>query len=92
MSALKSTVNVIIKADFTLDPASIPANSAAIQTVTVNGLLPGYPVSVWAESLEAGLIIGHAWCSALNTLKFKIANVTTGAVDPASQTFRVVQR
>ena len=92
MAALKSTVNVIIKADITLDMASIPANTTADQTITVNGALPGYPTSVWCEALESGLVIGHAWASALNTVKFRVGNVTTGAIDAASHTYRVVQR
>lgn len=92
MSALKSTVPVIVKADVTLNPASIPANSTAQQTITVNGALPGYPVAVWAESLESGIGITNAFCSAVNTIKFTLINETIGAIDPASQTFRVVQR
>jgi hypothetical protein len=90
--ALKSTSPVIIKADITFNPASIPANSSADQTVTVAGLLPGYPVHVWAEALENGVVISHAWCSAINTMKMRLANCTVGAIDPASQVFRVVQR
>ena len=92
MSALKSLTPVVIKADITFDPASIAANTIQDNTITVPGLLPGYPVHVWAEALEAGVVISHAWCSALNTMKLRLANVTTGAINPASQVFRVIQR
>lgn len=92
MSALKSTTSVIAKGDVTLDAASIPANTSAVQTVTLNGSLPGYPVKVWCEALEANLAISNEYCSALNTIKFTITNPTTGAVDPASHTYRIVQR
>lgn len=90
--ALKSTSPVVIKADITFNPASIPANSTADQTITVPGALPGYPVHVWAESLESGVGISHAWCSAINTVKVRLVNETVGAIDPASQVFRFVIR
>jgi hypothetical protein len=76
---------------FTLDPAGLAANVAAVQTVTVKGLRVKHPTMVWGESLELGLVISNAYCSAKDTLKFKIANVTAAPVDAASQTFYVVQ-
>lgn len=76
---------------FTIDIASIAAVTSPEQTVTINGLQKGYPVIVWAPSLEANLNLGNAYCSAANTLKFRVTNPTAGAIDPASQTMYCVQ-
>jgi len=83
----------VVFKEFTLDIASITAATSAEQTVTVKGLRIGYPCLVWPTggSFEANANIGAAWCSAKDTLKFRVTNPTAGAIDPASQTFAVVQ-
>lgn len=92
MARPRSTTPPLVAADVTIDPASINAVSTLDQTATVKGLRLHIPVQVWAESLEAGLVICNAHCSAKDTLKFRLLNITASAVDAASQTFRVVQR
>jgi hypothetical protein len=91
MAKPKVTFPPIVSSEFTLNPASIPASTSAVQTVTVKGLRIGFPVMVWAASLEANLAISNAYCSAKDTLKFTLTNPTVSAVDPASQAFKVVQ-
>ena len=81
----------VVFAEVTINPASIPANTALEVSQTVAGLRVGYPVLVWAPNLEANLILANAHCSAANTLKFRLLNTTGGAIDPASQPFYVVQ-
>jgi len=91
MARPKMTFSPLVTAEVTVDPASIAANTSAVQTVTVDGLRVGYPVLVWGTSLEANLAISNAYCSAANTLKFTLTNPTIGAIDAASQAFKVVQ-
>ena len=92
MARPNSICEVIVASDVTIDPGSVGAAAGLDVTATVGGLRTGYPVSVWAESLEADLVICNAHCSAANTLKFRLVNPTAAPIDPASQTFRVVQR
>ena len=90
--AIHSTVPVVAKAEVTNDPASIAANAAAVITLTVPGVKPGFPVQVWCETLDAALSIGNAFCSAANTVKFTLSNNSGSAVDQASSVFKVIQR
>jgi hypothetical protein len=92
MARPKSISPVIVATSFVLDPASIASATANEITQTVNGLTLGFPVTVWGPSLEANVSITNAYCSAANTLVFRLSNPTVGAIDPASQTFYVVQR
>ncbi len=93
MSRPKATFNAVVFSEFTLNAASIAAATSAEQSVTVAGLRKGYPCIVWPSggSFEANLNIGQAWCSAKDTLKFRITNPTASPIDPASQTDCVVQ-
>ncbi len=81
----------VVFAEVTIDPGSVGAAVSLDVTATVKGLRKGHPVVVWAASLEADLAICNAHCSANGTLKFRLVNVTALAIDPASQTFTVVQ-
>lgn len=92
MSFPRTVGPTLVRKDATIDPASVTSATCLDVTATVNGLVKGFPVSVWAESLTANLSISNAHCSAANTLKFRLCNPTVGNIDPASQTFRVVQR
>ena len=91
MARPKMTHTPIVSADVTIDPASVTNATALDVTATVKGLRKGYPVIVWAESLTANIGIGNAHCSAKDTVKFRLLNPTAAPIDPASQTFRVVQ-
>ena len=92
MARPKSAVPVIVAFDETIDAAEVGANACLDVTATVKGLQPDYPVTVWAESLTTNIGICNAHASAKDTLKFRLINPTGDAIDPASMTFRVVQR
>jgi hypothetical protein len=81
----------VVFKEFTVNPAQVAAHDSNDETVTVAGLRPGHPVIMWAPSLEDKLVLTNAHCSAKDTLKFRLANEHTAAVDPASQTMYVVQ-
>ena len=91
MARPKTTFPNIVSKEFTLNAASIPTLTSAVQTVTVPGLVKGYPVIVWGAALEANLALSNAYCSAANTLKFTLTNATAADVDPASASYSVVQ-
>lgn len=73
----------------TIDPASVAANTSAEQTFTVNGLTTDMVVVVSKPSVTAGVGIVNARVSAANTLAITIMNATAGAVDAASETYKL---
>lgn len=91
MARPNMTIPPRVSADVTINPASVTNATTLDVTATVKGLRKGYPVIVWAEALTANINIGNAHCSATDTLKFRLINPTAAPIDPASQTFRVVQ-
>ncbi len=77
----------------TLDFGSISAQTCAELTITATGAAANNPiVPSWPPALEAGLA-GIMRVSSANTITVRLCNVTTSAVDPASQTYagRVIQ-
>jgi hypothetical protein len=91
MARPKMVRSGIVFKEFTLNAASIAAATSGEQTVTIAGLRKGYPVIVWGPSLEGNLGLSNAYCSAADTLVFRLVNPTVGAIDPASQSFFCVQ-
>lgn len=74
-----------------LDWPSIAANSTSDLTTTVTGAVVGDKATAHPNSvLESGLIVGAAVVSATDTVTIRLANVTTGAIDPANRTWRVM--
>lgn len=73
-----------ILATATLDFASLAANTTAELTVPVNGAKVGQPVIVSGAALVTGLV-GSGTVETAGVVTVRIANVTTGAIDPASQ-------
>jgi len=75
-------------ANATLDFPSIAANSTAELTMTVTGAVAGHTVKLGAPAaIETGLI----WCgyvSATDTVTIRIHNMTGGAINPASASWR----
>jgi hypothetical protein len=85
------SINPVVSAEVTIDPGSVTNATGLDITATVKGLRKGYPVLVWAVSLEDNLTICNPHCSAANTLKFRLLNPSAAPIDPASQAFMVVQ-
>lgn len=74
----------------TFDVASVAAATTVQQTVTVPGVQLGDFVAVTNGTHTAGLYFGQCRPSAANSVFITIANVTAGALDPASQTLTFV--
>ena len=81
-----ASVNII---NTTLDVASVAANTSAEQTFTVAGLKTTDMVFVNKSDLDAGLGVVNARVSAADTLAITFMNSTAGAIDPASETYKV---
>jgi hypothetical protein len=74
----------------TFDFPSIPANTTAELTRAITGVTTTGWVVVASPSggvIESGLV-WSAYVSAANTVTLRLANVTTGAIDPASCVWR----
>ena len=79
-----------LSATATLNFASIAAGASADLTVTVTGAVVGDAVHLGLPAaINAGLTF-TAFVSAANTVTVRATNVTGGAIDPASATFRAV--
>lgn len=78
------------EASATLDFGSTAANTVTDLTITVTGAASGDIVTLGVPngSVPAGGTF-FAWVSATNTVTVRFANNTTGALDPASGTFKV---
>ncbi len=76
--------------DVVVDLASIAAVTAPDISTTVAGSLAGDTFQVSAlVALNAGLVIcAGARCRVAGTVVWRVGNVTAGALDPASNTFR----
>lgn len=86
----KSSVK-ILDFDVTLNPASVAANTTAEQDFTVSGLgINDIPLSLIKPTLTAGIGIGNIRVKAANTLSVTFINATAGAIDPASETYKLV--
>lgn len=73
-----------------IDPPSIPANSFVFDTVIVTGAAPGDFVEVVSDgALDNNLSLSGRVTGA-NTVTVFLRNLSAGAIDPVSQTFRVL--
>jgi hypothetical protein len=76
-------------ANITVDLGSVAANTTEEETVTVPGLTTDMYVMVNKPSLSAGIGVAGARVSANDTLILTIVNSTAGAVDAASETYKL---
>jgi hypothetical protein len=83
-----SKLKKIITATAALNFPSIAANTTSDLTITVTGAAVGDSVSLGPPSAPESGITYTAFVSATNTVTVRASNVTTGAIDPASATFR----
>jgi len=88
--ALRAAITPSYIREVTIDPASIAATTVVDQTFTVSGLRTDMFVVVAMASLEANVTFCNAHVSANNTLKIRFRNRTAGAIDPASQTAKII--
>lgn len=93
-AVLRDMSKRIIVDTFTWDVPSILATTTTDTTLTttddaaVKGLRAGCFVTVTPPStLNAGLIVGSAWCAADDTLTVRIRNVSGSTIDQASGTW-----
>lgn len=77
------------KIETTLDPASVSAQTTAEQTFTVEGLNTNDVVRVIKPTHTAGIVISNERVSAADTLAITFGNVSTGAVNPPSETYTI---
>lgn len=78
--ALQGTVMV--------NPPSIAKASTANVDVSISGLLTSYKVYVQCQSdLENGLVSIAAYCPVNGTLRLRISNWSSSAIDGASRTW-----
>jgi hypothetical protein len=80
---------VIETFDVTVDFASIPAATAPDQAVTLAAARVGdqvlvTPLGTWLANITQP----QARCLVAGTVQVRVANVTAGAIDPASQLMR----
>jgi len=73
----------------TFDFSSISANSLATTTMTVTGASVGDPVAFGTTLGAVNGLIPYAQVSSADTVSYGWYNVTAGAIDPASATYKV---
>lgn len=71
-------------------PANVGANSTSEQTFTVAGLQIDDIVFLNKPSYQAGLFIGNARVSLINTLAITFVNNTGGGIVPTTETYKMV--
>lgn len=83
-----ATIVSMLSATAVLDFASIPANTSADLTITVTGAAANDIAMAGPPTTQTSGIVISAFVSAANTVTIRAANVTVGAIDPASATYR----
>jgi hypothetical protein len=81
-------VSKILTNTATLDFASISSGTTADLTITVTGCAAGDSVFLGLPSAPPAGVVFTGFVSAANTVTVRAANVTAGAIDPASATYR----
>jgi hypothetical protein len=82
---------VVESQDVTVDVASLAAVTAVDTSILVTNARVGdsfiiTPLGTW----PAGITAPQGRCAVAGTVLARVANVTAGAIDPGSQTFRIV--
>ena len=75
----------------TIDPVSVAANTTAEQDFTVSGLGENDLIlSLTKPTLTAGIGLAGSRVKSANTLSITFINATAGAIDPPSETYKLV--
>lgn len=88
--AVKSVSTPQVAATITADMASVAAEGTSEVNFTVPGARPGHFYLIKPVVAIAGLVFGAGKSAAVDTVTFTVANVTAGAINPASQDFDVI--
>lgn len=70
-----------------ITPVSVGANTTAVQTFTVPGVMPGDSIDINKPSHQTGLNIGNVFVTGANLLQIQYVNTTAGAIVPASEQY-----
>lgn len=81
-----------LQATAAIDFPSIAAGTTAELTITVTGAAVGDDVSVVPNGAPESGLVWSGYVSAADTVKVRLANITSGAIDPASRTWRATVR
>ena len=85
-----TTIANIIKVTVNADVGSLGSNDTRIETITVAGARTGATVFVSpSEQLPAGVIIGHAFVDADDSVEIKFVNIGIAPANPTAQDFYV---
>jgi len=76
--------------EITFNPASVAANTSAEQSLTVKGAKLNDMVVITKPALTAGIALGGARVSAADTVQVTFINATAGAINPPSETYRIL--
>jgi hypothetical protein len=82
--SLKGGVGIVTEYASTITPLSVANATSAEQTFTVTGLATGQVVAVNKPTSQAGLIVGQARVSALNTVGITFGNDTAASITPTA--------
>lgn len=85
-----TSIAKILTATAALDFGIIGAAASADLTITVTGSAVNDGVILGRPAAPTAGIVYQAFVSAANTVTVRATNITAAAVDPLSQTFRVV--
>lgn len=72
------------------DVGSVAANTSEETDITVPGVRPDDFVMVSKPSLDAGVMVGTARVKSDDTVAVTVINATAGAVDPGSETYKIM--
>lgn len=87
MAAIAAAVDRVV----TWDATAVPAGATQVESFTVSGLRAGWPVVVNKLVRDTGLYIIETQCPSANTVEVTFFNPTGAEINPASQSFRVLQ-
>lgn len=83
-----SAISKVLTATATLDFGSLAAQTSADLTITVTGAAVGDAVIMGLPAAPDSGVVFNAFVSSSNTITVRATNATSGAIDPASATFR----
>ncbi len=85
-----STIANVIKVTVNADVGVLGSNDFRTETITVTGARPGSTVFVSPSAqLPAGVIIGHAFVDANNSVEIKFVNIGIAPANPDAQDYYV---